>query len=83
MIESKLVLCLIGFVWVVCGLLQYGIVLAFYQKEFPSDAQSRAREDQIFAFFMSLFGPLSLIAALLKGMYRHGMQLGPTKDTDA
>ena len=66
-------LLLVG-IWIICGIIHYGISLAFYQREWPSIAEETYNRDVSMVFFMSLFGPIALLAALLNKEVGHGIK---------
>lgn len=62
-------------VWVVCGVLAYGLILGYFRREYPT--ASRARTHWVIAFWPSLSGPVALIAAVIfllgtEARFRHG-----------
>jgi len=61
--------------WVICGVLSYGITFAFYQKQFPTIAKEHYDAHKSFATKMAMFGPINLLAALIVyGGYKHGFK---------
>jgi hypothetical protein len=54
-----LVLIILG--WLICGILTYGISLAYFQRTFPTIAQEMVREDMGISCIFGLFGPLGLV----------------------
>ena len=78
MSTSALLIFALG--WVACGVLSYGITLAYFQNEyshlFDESEQDRFFGENVrFAISYSLFGPLSLLCSVLaSGFVKHGLQ---------
>jgi hypothetical protein len=70
-----------GAVWIVCGVLAYGVALAHWRREVPADSFRSATGP---AFYCGFLGPIGLIAALVtSGMAEHGlMYRNPHKRRD-
>ena len=51
--------------WIACGITSYGMVVGFYQGNFPILAHRDRYFDRILAAYASLLGPVALIAALV------------------
>ena len=64
---------ILALIWVACGIINYGLSLACYQRTFPFSASYNFIRDRRFVLIMSLLGPFSLLASLLlitiKGYY--------------
>ena len=70
-----------GLVWVACSVLAYGLMLAHFQKGWPSIARSGYYGDTAFARWMALAGPIGLFVALMMGGTRYGtMYRNPHKE---
>ncbi len=67
-------LCPILAAWLLCGVINYGYLLAFYQREYVP-YQFRLGCDRIFCFWQSLGGPIALILTIDRGEYRHGWMI--------
>lgn len=55
-------LILLAVLWIVCGVVQYGWSVAFYQQRWPL---VRSKGDVLFAAVFALFGPLGLFGLIL------------------
>ena len=51
--------------WIICGVLHYGMHMAYFQRAFPTIARFHYNSDRKNALWMSLFGPAALLAHLL------------------
>lgn len=52
--------------WVACGVLSYGVLLAYHWNEFPTLRRGRDwRQTRRLALMASFLGPFALLAALL------------------
>ena len=60
--------------WVVCGILNYGFEVAYFQGEWPEIAQMHKVEDRVSAIMASLFGPFALFAHAIVCDFRHGFR---------
>ncbi len=68
-----LILIGVAIVYAVCGRLAYKATFAYFQKEYPSLAESGRDSDRGIAWFMAILGPLGLaLAATQGGFFRHG-----------
>ncbi len=68
-------------VWLACGVLAYGHMLAVFQRGYPSVAERDYKGDRITALSASIFGPIGLVASLLIS-HGHGfMYFRPWKPT--
>ena len=62
-------------IWVICGILAYGISFAHWQREYPTLAESSYREDMGFSILWIPLGPLGLIITyFLSGFAEHGLK---------
>lgn len=59
--------------WILCGVLEYGVSLAYYQKQWPSIADNNYQNDRRSAFWGAIFGPLALISSWVRGDFKHGV----------
>lgn len=69
-----LILLIAVVTWTVCGVLTYGLTLAYFQQKWPSLAPDGYREDARFARCMAVTGPIGLATALYLGDRRYGLQ---------
>lgn len=68
-----LALFLLG--WVLCGVLSYGIGLAYFQNEFP---RVRSKSDGWSMVALSVAGPAALVVVIIiSGFAQHGLQWRP------
>lgn len=59
--------------WILCGVLAFGITLAFFEQEFPEFEHCKG--DQSVAFMIGAFGPLGLAEVyFLSDFANHGIQ---------
>ena len=56
-------------IWIISGILTYGISLAYMQREYPSIAEEMYLEDVVFAMFFSILGPMSLLISFILSNY--------------
>jgi len=63
----------IGAFWILCGVLDYGIMLAYFQREFPVIAEFMFEEDRRDSISFFALGPISLADDLLSGYGKHGL----------
>lgn len=61
-------------VWIICGVISYGINFAYYQRKWPSIAQEGYREDMIFCAGISLLGPANLLGSIVLFWHRNGFR---------
>jgi hypothetical protein len=52
-------------VWITCGVIHYGLFVAYFQGKYPLIADETFYSDRIFAAAAGLCGPVSLLATLL------------------
>lgn len=55
--------------WAACGVIAYGLTVAYFYAKFPT---LRDDDDYMLARFMCIMGPLGLVVALLMGGTGHG-----------
>lgn len=51
--------------WIACGVLDYGLLVAYYQQKFKLSI----KRDRIFGLFAALMGPIGLLATISLGYY--------------
>lgn len=49
-------------IWIVSGILTYGLLVGHFQGKYPTLAYDNRISDRVFAFIMCLAGPLGLLA---------------------
>lgn len=64
---------IIAVVWVVCGVLAYGVSFAYEQKEYEDFAKKMERHDRGTAMIDSLFGTIALYGLLIEHGAKHGL----------
>jgi len=64
MTHPQIILLAVALVWVICGVLAYGITLAHLQRSFPDQASANYREDCVLALLVALLGPWGCAAAI-------------------
>ena len=63
-----------GIVWVACGVLVYGLVLALFVRDFPSlHCDSIWASDRRCAMLVPVFGVLGLIGFIIFSWFIHGV----------
>lgn len=61
--------------WIACGIIDYGLSVAFYQRSWPELAHEDRIKDRTGAAFYALFGPVALLATLVTRQYGKGWML--------
>lgn len=61
--------------WIICGVIYYGLTVAYYQRSWPELAHEDRCKDRTAAAFYALFGPIALLAILSTGQYGKGWML--------
>ena len=56
-------------VWIVCGAFAYGLTFAYFQGKYSYIANKDIKADRWLVGIMSVFGPTSLIVALIQTNY--------------
>lgn len=64
---------IIAVIWIACGTLSYGIVFAYFQKEFRLTAKSQEDIDRSFSLLAAACGPIFLISVLIEFGTKHGL----------
>lgn len=59
--------------WIVCGVIIYGGVFAYYQEEYLGVAKRDLEADKEFALKVALGGPFTLIVCVMSGVFKHGL----------
>lgn len=70
---ALLLVLVLAVVWLVCGVLAYGFMLAFLQREFPRLAKRDYKCDRRFAMIDFCLGPIGLLACFLSNGSVHGL----------
>ena len=61
--------------WIVCGVLSYGILLAFFQREFECIAKASYASDRTICAYLSLTGPIFLMLVAIEcAPSKHGLK---------
>ena len=63
--------------WLLCSFLAYGIMFAYFQREFPTLAEEGYRHDMGTSLLIArVFGPLALLVYFcLSGFCEHGFKI--------
>ena len=62
-------------IWVICGILAYGITFGYFQRKFPLLAKRSYMEDAGFATIIGIFGVVGLLLSVcLSGFCRYGLK---------
>ena len=51
--------------WILCGVINYGLMFAYFQREWAIIAEDTYYEDVLFCTIASLLGPMALFVTLL------------------
>jgi hypothetical protein len=66
-------------VWIACAVLNYGICVAYCQRQYPTIAHDHAVNDRVFFAIFSINGPIALIVCgVFIGIwskFKHGWML--------
>ena len=62
------------FVWIVCGVIDYGLSFAYFQRGYPSLAAELYWTDLTRCAAMAIFGPFSLFATFILGIRGYGFK---------
>lgn len=57
-----MVLTIVILIWIVCGVLNYGLMMAYWQKKYPGIAKENYLSDRTEALIQILGGPICLIS---------------------
>jgi len=59
---SLIVLIILVVFWIICGIIDYGIFFAYFQREYPRISKERYNGDRLNAVFAFFMGPIGLFA---------------------
>jgi hypothetical protein len=48
--------------WLLCGIINYGMMFAYWQRNFPAGAEKEYSKDMFREIVISLFGPIALLS---------------------
>ncbi len=72
-------------IYILLGILGYGLNLAYFQREYPTIAYRNRKHDLIMAFFCLFLGPCGFFGTILflvfqasSAPFKHGMMFWPT-----
>lgn len=65
-------LTVLAIVWVLCGVLAYGLNLAYFQRRFELLAEERHSIDVINSVLTGIMGPIGLLSTLLVCGFKYG-----------
>lgn len=65
-------------IWLISGILNWGLVYAYFSREFPSIYESRTKH-----IFLTVFGPIALLGSVaflcevngIRDAFKHGFKL--------
>lgn len=69
-------------IWIVCGVLAYGITLGYYQRKWKSIADETYYQDVGLSLFMFLLGPIGLLSQLLYCGTEYGLKFAKGEVTE-
>lgn len=61
-------------VWLICGILAYGLTFAYFQRRWPTLAEEGYWSDFSLALLMGAIGPFGIGMNLLMGRVRYGFK---------
>lgn len=61
-------------IWIICGILSYGFIFAYFQNEYIFIAKEEYNNDQKKAFTIALFGVCGLVAVICLNGYKYGLK---------
>lgn len=72
----------LAIVWIVCGIIAYGIMFAYLQRAYNLKATKENHiSDKLFCIFFGMFGPFGILiisffrAVCIKDILKYGMKL--------
>jgi hypothetical protein len=65
---------LLAIVWIVCGVIEYGVSFAYFQRRWPRIAERDYWDDLMQSVCWALFGPFSLLATFWSGTWGYGFK---------
>ena len=69
-----IILIILAIFWIICGTVDYAIVIAYFQREYPELSKERYVEDSLIAVLAFFVGPIGLLSSLLVGFHKHGFK---------
>ena len=64
--------------WIICGILNYGATLAWFQREYPLISHKKPSSDILFAAITSIAGPIALIVVtFMSKFFKYGFVFAP------
>ena len=60
--------------WIICGILSYGFLFAYFQNEYIFIAKEDYNKDKRYAFGIALLGICGLVAIICMNQYKHGLK---------
>jgi hypothetical protein len=67
---------ILAIAWIICGISNYGFMVAFFQKTFPTCAYEDRVKDRVVAAIGSLAGPIALLSTFITlGQFRKGWMI--------
>jgi hypothetical protein len=72
---NAVLLAMVVAVWLLSGVLAYGGLFAYLQKQYPSLTAADSRDNRRYPLFPALFGPIGLIVvALATRCFKDGLK---------
>ena len=69
-----MILTLLALLYVAIGVLTYGLMFAYWQREWPSLAKEDYQSDLVKSLVGFVLWPASLLFLALRGGFRHGLK---------
>lgn len=60
--------------WIACGVLDYGITFAYFQRKYTLIAEKQYHSDRRHSMVMALAGPIGLLSTFATGTYGYGFK---------
>jgi hypothetical protein len=70
-LHTALLIASIAVVWVVCSIFAFGMIRAFFAREFKHNHGQD--DDPVGTLMASMLGPISIVGAVGLGMTKHGL----------
>lgn len=68
--------------WLVTSVITYGVLLGYYQREFPMLASEEYSRDAQHAALVAVLPLVGLLVALFSGKFKHGVQFSRSRNEE-